>query len=98
MQNNEGLMPHTQKLLKSGAVFEVLWKATNGETEEQIREKEQYYINKYILDGYDIQNGKLEVYIPGKRPVIRKIRSIKVLKSDYEKALSVLEENGIIPA
>ena len=94
VRNFENLMPHTQELLKKGASFSILWKAENGESEEEIRNMEQMYLDDYKSKGYEIKNGNENVIIPGQKKTKRK-KIIKVMESDYEIALNILAKNGI---
>jgi hypothetical protein len=94
LSNYQNSMPHTQKLLKSGGIFSTLWIAENNETEE-IRRMEQFYLNQYRMNGYEVIN-RTDVIIPGvKKTQIPKYKSIKILKKDYERALQILNECGI---
>lgn len=74
----------------------VILKEMNGRSELEIRLMEDYYIKHYIENtDWEVMNQKSAVaskkeYIP--KP---KYKSIKVLESDYEKALQILQENNI---
>lgn len=94
IRNFEGLMPHTQKLLQEGAIFSILWKAENGETEEEIRLMEQKYLDDYKINGYDIKNGSENVVIRGHKKK-QKRRIIRVMEDDYDIAIRILAQNGI---
>ena len=41
------MMDHTQRLLQNGGIFEILWIAPDNTSENDIRQKEQEYINQY---------------------------------------------------
>lgn len=94
VKNREGFMPHTQKMLEDGATFEIIWKAENDESEEQIRNMEQKYINEYTVNGFDVMNIRKEVVIPGKKKKLHN-RIIRVPETDYENALYILNKHGI---
>ena len=94
LRNKDGYMPHTQKMIKSGASFEILWKSENNETEEQIRRMEQKYLDEYKSRGYEIKNGNENVIIPGQKKSKKK-KIIRVMEDDYNKVLKILTDNGI---
>lgn len=94
-------LPHTKALLDAGGVFEILWIANNNEPEKFVRHMEQYYINEYCDNGFELINEELNVKIKGERKVYKykpkknKYKSIKLLEKDFDNALSILQENGI---
>lgn len=94
VRNFDNLMPHTQKLLQEGAIFSILWKAENGESETEIRRMEQKYLDEYKSRGYEIKNGNENVYIPGQKKN-RKKKIIRVMEDDYNEVLRILADNGI---
>lgn len=94
VKNRDGFMPHTQKMLENGATFEIIWKSIKNETEEQIRNMEQKYIDEYTINGFDVVNIRKEVIIPGKKKKVHN-RIIRVLETDYENALHILNKHGI---
>lgn len=98
--NNQGLSTHTQALLKQGASFEILWIADKNDSESTIRQKENDYIEQYRNDEYDMLNSHVPVIISEKRTVNSKkkkikYKKIKINETDYEKAITLLAENGL---
>lgn len=96
-QNRDNLMPHTQKMLQSGAKFKVVWVAPKDSTEDEIRIKEQYFIEQYKLNGqYNVLNSK-DVDIPKYRKSKTKIKKkrIAVKEDDYELVKILLKEHNI---
>lgn len=96
-QNRDNLMPHTQKMLHSGAKFEVVWVAPENSTEDEIRIKEQYYIEQYKLnEQYNVVNSK-NVDIPKYRKSKQTLKKkrIVVKEDDYELVKKVLREHNI---
>ena len=91
-------MPHTKKIVDDGGIFEIIWIAEHGETETEIRNMEQYYINKFYNEGYEIVNESLKVHIKGeKNKKIRKIsyKNIKINKKDYDNVIQLLQNSNI---
>ena len=59
---------------------------------------EQYYINKFYNEGYEIVNESLKVHIKGeKNKKIRKIsyKNIKINKKDYDNVIQLLQNSNI---
>lgn len=55
----------TQRLLQNGGIFEILWIASDNTSENDIRQKEQEYINQYKEnEKLHIINKKPQVIIP----------------------------------
>lgn len=97
-QNSLGLMPHTQYMLLSGGKFSILWIAANDSTENDIREKEQYYINQYDKDPYyNLINRNTKVDIPKYRSkkLHERNRRLIIKEKDYSKLLRLCKENNI---
>ena len=91
-------MPHTKRLLDDGGIFEIIWIAEHRETETEIRDMEQYYINKFYNEGYEIVNGSLKVHIKGvKNKKSEKIsyKNIKINKKDYDNVIQLLQNSNI---
>ena len=82
-------LPHIWELLKEEShVFEVL------EVVEDVKElntREQYYIDLYLTNGYEIIN-KNRAF--GKKQDIKEKRIIKVNAEDYEKVIELIKNNG----
>lgn len=97
--NAHNMSPHTHALLKEGASFEILWIANENDTEAIIRQKENDYIEQYTNNGYDMLNSNVPVIISEKRTVNSKKKpkytNIRINKEDYEKAITLLSENGL---
>jgi len=51
-----GMIPVTKEMLNNGATFEILWKATEEDSYEDIKNQRLNYLNKYKKMGYDIAN------------------------------------------
>ena len=98
--NYNNMSPHTHDLLKQGASFDILWIADENDSEAIIRQKENDYIEQYTKDGYDMLNSHIPVIISEKRIVTSskrkpKYTNIRINKEDYEKAIALLNENGL---
>ena len=93
--NYQHSMDHTQNLLLNGGIFKII-EVMNNSNEKVIRLKEQYYINKYLKDNeYNLINKEKEIGYKGKiKPI--KYKNIKVVESNYSKAIEVLKENDLI--
>ena len=85
-------MKHTRNLLKNGGKYSIIWIANNNDTEQDIRKKEQYYLELYRSHGYTIIN-KEEVLAMDKAKV--RTKNIKVKKEDYNKAIQILNDQNI---
>lgn len=90
LKHDEEDFPHVWELLKEeNHVFEVL------EVVEDVKElniREQYYIDLYLTNRYEIVN-KYRAF--GKKQDIRERRVIKVNAEDYEKVIELCRNNGI---
>lgn len=82
-------MQHTYELIQNGGVFEILENMT-GEREEVIRRRENEYIEEYqkndsweVINNYSGWGGT-------------RFRNIKILSSNYDKAMNILNEHGLI--
>lgn len=85
-------MEHTRNLLKNGGKYSVIWIANNNDTEQDIRKKEQYYLELYRSQGYTIIN-KEEVWVRDKAKI--RTKNIKLKEEDYNKAIQILNDQGI---
>ena len=95
--NKGGFMPHTQKLLINGGIFEILWIAPDNVSEKIIREKEQIFINQYKNNSkFNLINIDDTVKIKGnhKREISHRKR-VFIDEENFEKALRLLENNNI---
>lgn len=94
-QHLYGCQETTSGLLHDGWIFEILY-ISNTNDEICIREKEQYYINKYLADeNWIIINLKEEAScVKTKQKFKHKV--IKVDERQYDLALNTLKENGIL--
>ena len=97
--NDNNMSPHTQDLLRHGASFEILWIADENDSEVIIRQKENDYIEQYKNDGYDMLNSYVPVIFSERRTVNSerkpKYKRIRIDEDDYEKAITLLVENGL---
>lgn len=96
--NRQNTSLHTHQLLEQGASFDILWIADENDSEATIRQKENDYIEQYTKDGYKMLNSNIPVIISEKRtvkPKKPKYTNIRINKEDYEKAIALLNENGL---
>lgn len=94
-QNRDNLMPHTQEMIQNGGKYEILWVAPQETTEDDVRIKEQYFIDTYKSNPqYNVINGK-DVDIPKFRKKKIKKKKITIKANDYEFARQLLKQNGI---
>ena len=89
--STSSLMKHTYNLLHNGGIFSILENMDDKE-EQEIRLKEQQYINKYLLDPEYIVVNKENAFNRGRI----KYKNIKVPKINYEKAINLLRENNLL--
>lgn len=81
-------------MLKNNATYQILWIATN-ETKQQIREKENEYINFYRnQEDWNVVNSRDAWSYTVPMQKYKTIR-IKVKEEDYEKTLEILRDNNI---
>ena len=86
----------TKEILENETTQFIMLKEMNSSTEFEIRLKEEEYIQHYINNtDWNVVNEVLSVKIKGRINQPPKYKSIKVLESDYEKALQILQENNI---
>ena len=92
---NNKLMKYTYDLLhKNNAKFKILEDMT-GKSEQEIREKENYYIQLYKNDDkYTLINHML--YVGGVKPKKIKKKIIKIDSDKYDQAIELLKENGLL--
>ena len=89
-------MRHTHDLLHNGGEFHVLYDMTNIKDETLIRMVENEYIQYFKeYTDFNVINHMNEANWKGKKTYKQKYKRIKIKIEDYEKALKVLEENGI---
>lgn len=92
-KRNDNVLP-TYDMLHNNGYFKLLWIAENNETEPEIREKENKYINKYKNDdNWIVVNNRDAWSFTQPKP---KYKRIKILKSNYEKAMQLLKDNNLI--
>ena len=94
-QHLHGIQPSTKGLLDDGWIFEAMF-ITDCLDEESVREKEQYYIDKYLSDeNWIVINRRSETFcVKTKNKTKSKI--IKVDERQYDLAIKILKENGIL--
>ena len=95
---SEMQIPETNYMLHHGGVFDVLYYASNKDTEKDIRDKETYYINKFKNNkewiSVNIRN-KAYVHNTSKKPKIKyKTVKFKVKQSEYEITIDFLKKQG----
>ncbi|BAO04944.1 phage-related protein [Clostridium botulinum B str. Osaka05] len=88
----------TFQILNNDGCFDILWIANKNTTEQQIREKEAEYINKFKNNKNWIlinKNKNTWSFIPKNKPK-RKNKYIKINSNNYEKAIKILKENNLM--
>ena len=89
----------TKEMLQDENAQFVMLKEMNNSSEFEIRLEEERYIQHYINDtDWEVMNITPTVKIKGRRKVNEpkpKYKSIRVLETEYEKAIQLLKENGI---
>jgi hypothetical protein len=91
-KRNDDVLP-TYDMLHNNGYFKILWIANN-ETEPEIRAKENEYINKYKNDdNWIVMNNNNAWSYTEPKP---RYKRIKILKSNYEKAIQLLKDNNLI--
>ena len=89
----------TKEMLEDEKAQFVMLKEMNNSSEFEIRLEEERYIQHYINDtDWEVMNITPTVKIKGRRKVDEpkpKYKSIRVLETDYEKAIQILKDNGI---
>lgn len=89
----------TKEMLEDENAQFVMLKEMNNSSEFEIRLEEERYIQHYINDtDWEVMNITPTVKIKGRRKVNEpkpKYKSIRVLETEYEKAIQLLKENGI---
>ena len=89
----------TKEMLEDEKAKFVMLKEMNNSSEFEIRLQEEEYIQHYINNtDWEVMNITSTVKIKGRRKVNEpkpKFKSIKVLETDYEKAIQILKDNGI---
>ena len=88
-------MEHTYNLLHNGGTFNILYDMTDIEDIELIRMVENEYIQYFKeYTEFNVINHANEAVWKGKN-YKQKYKNIKIKIEDYEKALKILEKNGI---
>ena len=87
-------VPFTKDMLLNNATFEVI-EICEGMTEPQIRFKENEYIESYKNNNDWFVINTRDAWSYAKR-IKLKYRFLKIAEIDYEKAIKVLKENGLI--
>lgn len=86
------LMNHTYELLQNGGEFHILYDMTGLEDETLVRMVENEYIQYFRnYTNYNVIN-----HLKGSYSEKIKYKRIKVLESNYEKAMQLLINNGLI--
>lgn len=97
--NNKDNPLITKEMLENKNAQFVMLKEMNNSSEFEIRLEEERYIQHYINDtDWEVMNITPTVKIKGRRKVNEpkpKYKSIRVLETEYEKAIQLLKENGI---
>lgn len=88
------------KLLLSGGEFSIIYNATELDTEETIRNKEQYFIDEHIENGFNLLNVIEKTYVLSQK--YKKVKSKTLIvkesansKSKINKLKKFMKENGI---
>lgn len=93
--NYTSTMEHTYQMLKDGGTFSILYIATSNDSELNVREKEQFYIEKYSNDeNFVIINKRNEKKLLNKFSKNR-LKSIKVEKNKLDLLINFLKQNDI---
>lgn len=88
--------PHTKEMLNNGGLFQELW-ISDVDDEYIIREVEQMYIDYFMANKYwSIANRMEETVCLSEKKKRYKNKTIKVDERQYELALEILKEHGIM--
>lgn len=91
-ENYQNMMDHTQRLLQNGGVFEILWIAPDNTSENDIRQKEQEYINQYKEnEKLHIINKKPQVIIPVHKNKKTKFKKLFIDSRNYNFVIELLK-------
>lgn len=90
VEHHRGLQDNTKELMNNGGIFEIV-KIMNNFNEEEIRKKENEYLQIYKLK-YNVANK--QDYVGGFTP--KKKKKILVDEENYEKAIKLLEDNDLV--
>lgn len=91
-ENYQNMMDHTQRLLQNGGVFEILWIAPDNTSENDIRQKEQAYINQYKEnEKLHIINKKPQVIIPVHKNKNLKFKKLFIDSRNYNFVIELLK-------
>lgn len=95
-QHKFGSQRHTKEMLDKGALFQVLW-GSEVEDEYIIREAEQMYIDYFMANkDWNLVNKKEETICLSEKKKKYKNKTIKIDERQYELALQILKDNGIM--
>lgn len=95
-KNNRWSQKHTKKMLDNGALFQILW-ASDVEDEYIIRQVEQMYIDYFMASpDWKLMNRYEETVCLSEKKKKYKNKTIKVDERQYELALEILKQNGIM--
>lgn len=90
-----GKQKHTKEMIQNGGVFQILW-VSDIEDEIIIREIEQMYIDYFMANpDWKVINIKEETVCLSEKTKYKN-RTIKVDERQYELALEILHQNGIM--
>lgn len=90
-ENYQNMMDHTQRLLQNGGVFEILWIAPDNSSENDIRQKEQEYINQYKENEKLHINKKPQVIIPVHKNKNPKFKKLFIDSRNYNFVIELLK-------
>lgn len=92
--SNNGQQQHVKDLLKSGATFNILYKASPDDSDEIIRYQEQYYINQYLYHSdYNVINRREDdCYLPHTKITYK---SIQINQKYIDDVINFCNENNI---
>ena len=91
-ENYQNMMDHTQRLLQNGGIFEILWIAPDNTSENDIRQKEQEYINQYKEnEKLHIINKKPQVIIPVHKNKNLKFKKLFIDSRNYNFVIELLK-------
>ena len=93
--HKNGKQQHTKEMIQDGGVFQILW-TSDVEDENIIRSIEQMYIDYFMASPYwKVINRKEETVCLSEKTKYKN-KTIKVDERQYELALEILRQNGII--
>lgn len=93
--HTNGKQEHTKKMLQDGGIFQILW-VSDVEDETIIRSVEQMYIDYFMVNpDWKVINRKEETVCLSEKTRYKN-KTIKVDERQYELALEILRQNGIM--